>query len=264
MPELVEVEAYRRVGLNAIGRTIADVTVDAHLLAGADPAALGALLRNRTIIDVNRHGKLLTLGVGSRSRVTDEIGLHFGMTGQLLVDDVPGMEAFRYAPNRVNHAWDRLIVTFVDGGTLVLRDPRRFARIDLDPTTDTLGPDARNISAADFAAALGSSKVAVKARLLDQSKIAGVGNLLADEILWRSKSNPATLVNQLSAKQRTTLHRQTVQVIERCIQRGGSHLGDFIKVRGKDALCPRCKSQLEHATVGGRSTYWCPTCQTNR
>ena len=107
------------------------------------------------------------------------LGLHLGMAGRLVVDEEP-------APNN----WDRFTIHFDDGGMLALRDKRRLGRARLEPDLDLVGPDAAEISRAEFRARIGRGTAPLKARLMDQGVIAGVGNLLADETLWRARLSP--------------------------------------------------------------------------
>jgi formamidopyrimidine-DNA glycosylase len=99
--------------------------------------------------------------------------------------------------------------------------------------------------------------IAVKARLLDQSKIAGVGNLLADEILWKAKVSPATRTGSLQRKDADRLYRALEAALESAIAKGGVHPGDVIAARYPGGTCPRCGAEMRHGTVGGRSTWWC-------
>jgi formamidopyrimidine-DNA glycosylase len=153
--------------------------------------------------------------------------------------------------------WDRFTLTFADGGSLRLFDKRRLGRIRLDPDTDALGPDAAEVTPAQFRALIGRGTIAVKGRLLDQSKIAGVGNLLADEALWRAKLSPAARVNTLRRPEVDRLYRALRGAIEAAVRKGGVHTGDVIAARHPGGTCPRCGAEMRHGTVGGRSTWWC-------
>ncbi len=123
----------------------------------------------------------------------------------------------------------RLRVRFADGGVLALHDPRRFGRVSLDPDEDLLGPDAAAITVAGLRHALASPVAGggppLKARLLDQSRLAGVGNLLADEILWRASLSPLAPSASLSAPEVRRLHRHLRATLEELAARGGSHTG---------------------------------------
>ena len=100
-------------------------------------------------------------------------------------------------------------------------------------------------------------KIAVKARLLDQSKIAGIGNLLADEILWQAKVSPLARADSLSAAQVNRLYRALKSVLESASAKGGAHTGEVFAARHRGGTCPRDGAPMVHGTVGGRSTWWC-------
>ena len=160
--------------------------------------------------------------------------------------------------NRPDRAqWRRFTITFADGGSLVLLDPRRLGRIWLDPDLAALGPDAGHVTPAQFRALVTKGTTAVKARLLDQSKIAGIGNLLADEILWQAKVSPLAPVGRLSAAQVNRLYRALKSVLEAASAKGGAHTGRIIAARHPGGTCPRDGAPMVHGTVGGRSTWWC-------
>src|SRR6266705_2203646 len=118
--------------------------------------------------------------------------------------------------------------TFADGGSLVLFDQRRLGRVRLNPAIDALGPDAAEVTPAEFRALITRGSVAVKARLLDQSRIAGVGNLLADEILWQARVHPATRTGTLGPADANRLYRALESALGSAIARGGVHTGDVI------------------------------------
>jgi len=139
----------------------------------------------------------------------------------------------------------------------VLLDPRRLGRARLNPDIGALGPDATQVTLAEFRALITKGTVAVKARLLDQSKIAGVGNLLADEILWQARVSPLARVDSLSAAQVNRLYRALKSVLEAAIANGGAHTGDMIAARHPGGTCPRDGAPMVHGIVGGRSTWWC-------
>ena len=147
---------------------------------------LSGLLVGRQFTDARRIGKLLLLDVDDGP----VIGLRFGMTGTLLVDGDDAVGDLLYSPTRRDAAWERWSVTFADGGRLVVHDPRRLGGVSLDPDVSGLGPDAAAIGPPALAAALAGSSAPLKARLLDQSRIAGIGNLIADEVLWRAGLSP--------------------------------------------------------------------------
>jgi formamidopyrimidine-DNA glycosylase len=176
----------------------------------------------------------------------------------LEVDDDEGVEQLEYASLRRDPAWVRFGVGFFDGGELRLRDPRRLGGVELDPPEDRLGPDALSVTPAALRAALDGSQAPLKARLMDQHRLAGIGNLLADEVLWRARLDPARPAGGLSTTERRRRHRQLRATLDQLLTRGGSHLGDLMVARERGGRCPRCGTELERRTVGGRTTYSCP------
>ena len=131
------------------------------------------------------------------------VGVRFGMTGSLLVDGTDVVGRLQYSSRRYDPAWDRWALTFADGGRLVVHDPRRLGGVTLDPGVSHLGPDAASIGVAGLGRALAGSSAPLKARLLDQSRIAGVGNLIADEVLWRAGLSPAAALRRRCRRPRS-------------------------------------------------------------
>ena len=270
MPELPEVETARRLIADlGLGRRIADVDdADTFVCRPHSPGELRDALTGRTLTAVHRRGKAIwceTSGVASSAQPGPpgpELGIHLGMSGRIVVvaadgwvaegGDPPGRDA---QPRKA--AWDRFTLEFADGGRLSLFDKRRLGRIQLNPDIGALGPDAGEVTQADFRALITRGTIAVKARLLDQSKIAGVGNLLADEVLWQAKVPPATPVSRLQRKDADRLYRALRSVLASAVAKGGAHTGDVIAARRPGGTCPRCGHEMVHGTVGGRSTWWC-------
>jgi formamidopyrimidine-DNA glycosylase len=139
-----------------------------------------------------------------------------------------------------------------------MSDPRRLGGVALNPSVTALGPDAASITAQQLRAALGGSTVALKARLLDQSRVAGIGNLIADEVLWRSGVSPLVPASSVVGRRLARLHEHLLSGIADLTARGGSHLGDLMEFRTRGGQCPRCGIALRVDQVGGRTTYWCP------
>lgn len=257
MPEIIEVETYRRQAEAAVGRRIVDAPVlDPLGLRHDDPDAVRAMVRDVTIEQADRIGKLLLLRTDG-----PVIGLRFGMTGRLLVDGGADIERLEYGGQRDDPAWDRYVFE-LDRGEMRIRDPRRLGGVELDPDLDRLGPDAASLTAEDLAGALDGSRTALKARLLDQSRIAGLGNLLVDETLWRAGIDPARPAGELPAQLIEELAAAIVSTIADLTDRGGSHTGDLQPARQRGATCPRDGAPLERRTVGGRTTYSCPRHQS--
>jgi formamidopyrimidine-DNA glycosylase len=257
VPELPEVEFYRTLAEKALDRPIAKVDApDAwYLKRGATARSVRAALKGRSFTAARRIGKLLLLDLSDGGPT---LGLHFGMSGRLLVDGTAGVDDLIYASNRELEVWDRFRVRFADGGDLRMRDPRRLGAVELDPDVTRLGPDARAVPPATLRAVLSSSVAPVKARIMDQARLAGVGNLIADETLWRAGLDPRRPASSLDRKEATRLHRHLVKVVEDLLSRGGSHHGDFLPHRVPGGHCPKDGTPLMRATVGGRTTFWCP------
>lgn len=254
MPELIEVERYRRTAERAVGRTIDDApALDPFGLRHADPEAVRAQLRGTTVEGARRIGKLLLLDTDG-----PVIGLRFGMTGRLLVDGTADVDGLLYGGGGDDPHWDRFVLTFADGGDLRIRDPRRLGGLELDPDPSRLGVDAASITTARLAAALAGSRTSLKARLLDQRRVAGLGNLLVDETLWRAGIDPARPAGELADDEVARLAAAIVDTVADLTARGGSHTGDLQVVRQRGATCPRDGVPLDRRAVGGRTTYSCP------
>ncbi len=258
MPEGLEVELYRRAADRTVGRTIASVTVDERQEMAAE---IPAALRGASIAAARRIGKLLLLDLDERA-AADTLGVHFGMTGRLIVDGAAVIDRLEYSSGRDDPAWDRFTITFEDGGVLRVNDPRRWARFVLDPNEDRLGPDFFTADADHLAAAFARRRVALKAVLLDQSIVAGYGNMCVDEVLWQAGLSPLTSARELSTVAIVRLVETGREHLPAMLQRGGSHQGVIDPaVRADLPPCPRDGAPLDRAVVGGRTTIWCPTHQ---
>ncbi len=257
MPELPEIEAYRHLAHRALEREIVAVHVgDPRFVRGATaPRRLATVLRGDHFRAVRRIGKLLVFDL---ERQAHRLGVRFGMTGRLLVDGVAGVEHLQYSSDRDVAAWDRFSLGFADGGSLVVRDPRLLGGVTLDPDESVLGPDALTITLPQLRRATAGSAAPLKARLMDQARVAGVGNLMADETLWRAGLAPARPAGSLSAPELRRLHRNLIGTTAELIARGGSHLGDLIPQRHAGGRCPRDGAELRKSTIGGRTSWWCP------
>ena len=225
-----------------------------YLKGGLSAAVLERALTGRSFVDARRIGKLLLLDVAGGAT----LGLRFGMTGRLLVDGSAGVEDLVYASVRDEVGWDRLRVDFVDGGDLRVRDPRRLGGVFLDPDESRLGVDALAVTAGGLGAVLHASTAPLKARLMDQSRLAGVGNLAADEILFRAGLDPGRAAGSLSPAELRRLHRHLVGTLADLIAGGGSHSGRLQPSRVPGGHCPRDGAPLVRRTLGGRTTWSCP------
>lgn len=263
MPEILEVEHYRVFAERALERRIAHVwMVDSRYGRGGTTAArLRAALRGQTFSAARRRGKLMLLDTHGPT-----LGVRFGMTGGLVVDGSEALDRLRYGPGMFAEKWVRARFTFEDGGQLALHDPRRFGSVEIAPDETRLGPDALSISLAQLRLALAvaprrdGAGAPLKARLMDQERVAGIGNLLADEILWRAGLAPGRRT-ALGDGEVRVLHRSLRTTLRQLAKRGGSHMGDLMEQRHADGHCPRDGVALRRETVGGRTTYWCPAHQ---
>lgn len=274
MPELPEVESARAaIEAGALHREIIDVDdADTYVCRPHRPGEIRAALVGRSLTAAYRQGKSIwceTSGVDGSTTPGPELAVHLGMSGHIVVvspagDLVEGgdwmasrrrREAARHPKNP---AWNRVSITFDDGGELRLFDPRRLGRVRLDVSREAMGPDAQQVTPAQFRARVGRGTAPVKARLLDQKSIAGVGNLLADETLWQARISPRRPAGGLDDDELARLRRVLRAATRRAIAKGGVHTGEFIKHRRRDGHCPRCGAEVARDTIGGRTTYWCP------
>ena len=227
------------------------------IVAGLDPPVV---LPGLSFVHARRTGKVLLLDTEGPT-----FAMRFGMTGGLLLDGLAGIDRLEYGPGTYEQRWIRAGVTFVDGGTLLLHDPRRLGRVLLDFDEDRLGPDAFDVTPAQLRAALQTRGdrpgPPLKARLLDQARLAGIGNLLADEILWRASLDPTRPCNSLSDVELRRLARQMRTTLVELYARGGSHCGDHMAERHRGGRCPKDGTVFLRQPVGGRTTYWCPAHQ---
>jgi formamidopyrimidine-DNA glycosylase len=263
VPELPEVESARTVLAGALHRTITAVDdSDEWVCRPHRPGDIARALVGGRLATAHRLGKTMwcetePAGGGPGPR----LGIHLGMGGQIVVADGAGTHVGG-EPERPDRTprkpeWNRFVMTFADGGELRLFDKRRLGRVRLEPDLDALGPDAATITPAEFRSRVGRGHAPVKARLLDQSVLAGVGNLLADETLWQARVSPTAPAGELSRAVLDRLHGALAAALEAAVANGGVHTGEIIPFRNADATCPRCGAPMRRGSVGGRSTWWC-------
>jgi formamidopyrimidine-DNA glycosylase len=203
-----------------------------------------------------------TSGAGRSSTTGPVLGLHLGMSGKIVVTDgrggeVDGGDYWDRGRAPGDHRYQRFSMTFADGGRLILVDPRRLGRVRLDPPVERLGPDAAEITPAQLRAALARGTAPIKARLLDQEALAGVGNLLADQLLWQAHVNPSRPVNELSRSEVERIGRALRRTIAAAIAGGGVHTLPVVPYRKEGAACPRCGAPMVRSVVGSRTTWRC-------
>src|SRR3954462_9154302 len=248
MPELPEAERARQQIQRVLDREIVAVDDrDTYVCRPHAPGEIAAALVGRRLTKAHRRGKFLWVETGDGG---PDLRLHLGMAGRIGGGEEP-------APRQ----WDRFALEFADGGRIALRDKRRLGRALIEPDFSHVGPDAALISRDAFRERVGRGTLALKARLLDQKSLSGVGNLLADETLWQARISPQKPSGELTTEELDHLRRGLGAATRSAIAKGGVHTGTFIAHRKRGAPCPRCKTTLERATIGGRTTFWCPTCQ---
>ena len=234
------------------------VEVDApdawYLKQGLSASMLADAVGGTCFVEARRIGKLLLVDTDGGTT----LGLRFGMTGRLLVDGSPGVEHLEYSSLREEPTWDRLRVVFVDGGDLVVRDPRRLGGVFLDPEETRLGVDALLVTPSQLRGLLAGSSAPLKARLMDQSRLAGVGNLIADEVLYQAGLDPARAAGGLSPAEIRRLHRHLRATLDAFLADGGSHTGVLQPLRSGGGACPRDGTPLQRRTIGGRTSWSCP------
>ena len=281
MPELPEVETVAR-GLqrSVVGRRILSVTLGKTDFID-DPVALEQHLPGRTIEAVERYGKFMLLRL-SRATAPGQAAdngdaasasllVHLGMTG-MLAPCAAGQPCEKHT-----HVCMRLD----DGRELRYTDPRRFGRMaylsqdSLAGELTPFGADPLEVTPDEFDQRIRSRHARIKALFLDQTVLRGVGNIYADESLWRAKIHPARLGTQLSKEQVHKLYKALQHVLHKAIVAGGSSISDFLDAEGQPGEyqrhhraygregkpCFRCRTAIRRAIVAGRSSYFCPRCQ---
>ncbi len=279
MPELPEVESVRRQLVPRLtGRRIEAVWWDPHPRARFHEVDR---LTGRRIDQVARRGKFLVCPLDTGlDGIELELVLHLGMTGSLSV--APTAAAGADPDGGLTHVRARLDLD--DGRTLRFRDPRRFGRLSVVadrayhqvvPTLATLGPEplSEAFTVEAFAAALAATRAPVKARLLDQRLVAGVGNIYADEALWLARIHPAS--RRVGRDRAAALHGAIVTILAAAIEREGTTFRDYRMVNGQSGRyatflaaygqqgrpCRRCGTILRRTVIAQRGTTYCPRCQ---
>lgn len=289
MPELPEVETVR-IGLSTLlpGRVVQSVSSDWHKSFPNAQTDVDRFLLGATVLDVRRRAKVLMIDLDTRYTLV----IHLKMTGQLVFVGDERFGAGHPSDSLVNELPDtstRVIIEFSDGSKLFFNDQRKFGWVRLLPTIEV-----PNI---DFMQRVGPEPLEdvftwqvmrdrmlrrknsnVKAVLLDQSVLAGVGNIYADESLWGAKIHPTTLVRDVRDDEFKLLHQELQYVLRLAIDKGGSSNHTYVNAEGKRGSymdfarvfrreklpCPRCATTIEKSKVAGRGTHTCPSCQVAR
>ena len=275
MPELPEVETVVRGLLEVLpGRGIVTVRLGKTDFID-DPIALSESLPGRHIVSVERIGKFIHLQLASNGSAQPEspshLMVHLGMTGRLVV-----RSANDPAPPHTHVCFE-----LDDGRELRYTDIRRFGQMfvasdaKIAELRERLGEDALTVSVEDFRRRLAGRRARIKALLLDQSVLRGMGNIYADESLWRAGIHPARLASKLTGKEIDRLRQKVQRVLGEAIRLRGSSISDFVdsdgqpggyqkwhRVYGREEKpCYRCKTKIRRVIIAGRSSHFCPRCQ---
>jgi formamidopyrimidine-DNA glycosylase len=261
MPELPDVEIFKRT---LDRHALAQLSVpDPGSLEGAAASTLQRRLKGRRLVETRRHGKVLFAGFEG----ADTLAMHFGTNGSLQHVPQDGAEP----PST------RLLFAFDDGNAIAYLNPRRIGHVVVTESAahyveeQGLGPDALDLSfdEAAFDDALGDRGQAIKALLMDQARVAGIGNIYADEILFQARLHPGTTANRLDAGMRHALFGAVKQVLQTAADCGAGAetltdrlpKGFLLPERHAGGHCPRCGTALAIDKRGGRTSYHCPKCQ---
>ena len=259
MPELPDVETFKRyLDATSLHQRISGVDVqDRYILKGVSMDELARRLKGCRFESSRRHGKHLFV----RADRDLWLRLHFGMTGSLEY-----LRDQRQAPKDT-----RVLFGFANHSRLAFRDQRKFGEIGLLKDVDeflrkrALGPDALDINLSQFKGMFKKHRAAVKTILLNQKLIAGIGNIYADEILFRARIHPATQASALKKKTVTELLRATRHILKEAIDaQADADLMPrswLLPHRGKGGKCPRCGRLLKSSKIGGRTAWFCAYCQ---
>ncbi|MBB5350552.1 formamidopyrimidine-DNA glycosylase [Haloferula luteola] len=271
MPELPEVETTRRgIAPHLVGRSLREITVRNARLRLPVPSDLDFLLHQR-VTELTRRSKYLLVTFEHGERLL----IHLGMSGSLRICE----------SDREVRKHDHVIFTLEDGKELRFHDPRRFGMVlpigRGDPSThallshlgpEPLGPD---FTPEGLYTAVHLRKAAIKIVIMDAKVVVGVGNIYANEALFRSGIRPSTPANRVSRMRMSSLHAAIITVLQESIEQGGTTLRDFVNSDGQPGYfrqrldvydrtgepCRRCQTPILHAVMGQRSTFWCPRCQ---
>ncbi len=262
MPELPEVETVVRSLAPLVGRRIVCAEFRCRrVLRGADPHALAARIRGRKIAGVRRYGKFILVSLEGGGY----LAVHLGMTGRLLLGGPAGKHT---------HA-----ILTLDCGVLLYDDSRQFGSIqfseEFPERAAKLGPEPLEVPFEEFAAALKRRKTPIKALLLNQSFLRGLGNIYADEALVRAGIHPLAVPARLRGDRARRLHEAIVAVLTEAIAAGGSSISDYVDARGRKGLfqfshrvyqrtgqpCLVCGTPIRRLLVAQRSSHFCPQCQ---
>src|SRR3989344_4798402 len=287
MPELPEVETIKRgLGQFIVGKIVSEVTFDWDKSFPNAKSDVQAFLIGAKITDVRRRAKVLLIDLSTEHTLV----IHLKMTGQMVYRGSgeafgaghPNDSLIGELPDRST----RVTLTFSDNSKLFFNDQRKFGWMRLIPAIEVsnidffmkVGPEplAADFTQADFKQRLMTRpNTNIKAALLDQSVIAGVGNIYADESLWGAKIHPTIRINKLTIQQTNLLYDELRYVLNLAIEKGGSSDRNYVNAKGKKGSylsfarvfrrenlpCPRCRTTIIKTRIAGRGTHTCPKCQ---
>jgi formamidopyrimidine-DNA glycosylase len=261
VPELPEVETVvRTLAPRLVGRTILHAEFHSPFVTPGDRKLLAKQLRGREVRKIECHGKFIVITLDRGVLV-----VHLGMTGKLLLDGKRGTHAYG--------------IFDLDLGTLVYDDPRQFGRIEyseaLPERVARLGPEPLLVSLEDFTQAMKRHKTPIKSLLLNQRFLRGVGNIYADEALFRAGIRPLTIASRIGRERAARLHQAIVEILTLAIEHRGSSVSDYVDADGERGnfqmlhqvygrggeACRECGAKIRRIEVGQRGTHYCPRCQ---
>ncbi len=269
MPELPEVETVARSLEPLVGRRIVAAELRCpRVLRGADADEMAAQLAGRRVTAIRRYGKFIVVSLSRdrRNAVPDGyLTIHLGMTGRLLLGGAPGKHT---------HA-----ILTLDRGALLYDDSRQFGRFQFSPEFPArirrLGPEPLEVSFEDFAAGLKGRKTRIKALLLNQDFLRGIGNIYADEALFRAGIHPMAIAGRIRGERARRLYGAIGEVLREAIAAGGSSISDYVDAEGRKGFfqfshrvyqhtgqpCVKCGTVIRRTLVAQRSSHFCPSCQ---
>jgi formamidopyrimidine-DNA glycosylase len=261
VPELPEVETVARSLEPLVGRRIVSAELRClRVLRGADADEMAAQLAGRRITAIRRYGKFIVVSL-SRGYLT----IHLGMTGKLLLGGAPGKHTH--------------VILTLDRGALLYDDSRQFGCFQFSPEFPArihkLGPEPLEVSFEDFAAGLKGRKPRIKALLLNQSFLRGIGNIYADEALFRAGIHPLAIAGRIRGARARRLYDAIGEVLREAIAAGGSSISDYVDAEGRKGFfqfshrvyqhtgqpCVKCGTVIRRTLVAQRSSHFCPSCQ---
>lgn len=268
MPELPEVEVVRRqLATTLCNRRIASVwTAPDSYFFLTPPRTLVRRLQKRRVLGLSRRGKYILFDFDDESRLL----CHLGMTGQITSSPTP------------RDAHVHMLLRLDRNQCVTFRDVRKFGKVEWlgpglsSPRLDKLGPDALTVTRRQLASGLSRRRIAIKNALLDQSVLAGVGNIYADEALYAARIRPTKKAHLLTRLELDRLSRQLRRILEAAVRRGGSTINDYLQADGQlggyqnwhavygktGTPCKRCKVPIERCVLAARSSHFCPNCQS--